>query len=145
VKATSGAYLHQLHEWTLIIIIKIHKNIVKKPFFKKPRVALNPHTPRKRARTRGAALQRPRKTAPLTGGAARQSNRGLGHLHPTQGVRELNHGHYVFLTWFRVSQCMTQVKDYEPLHGVRVGGSLTRGVGLRNIWFLEKEGQTSTG
>jgi hypothetical protein len=66
-----------------------------------------------------------------------QPTRGLEHLHPKQGVRELHHGHYKFLTWFRVSHCMTQVRDYEPLHDVRVGCSLTRGVGLRDKRSLE--------
>jgi hypothetical protein len=35
------------------------------------------------------------------------------------------------MTWTRVSQCTTKVGDYEPVHDMCVGGSLTRGVGPR--------------
>jgi hypothetical protein len=45
------------------------------------------------------------------------------------------HGHYGMVE--RVSQCVTHVGGYEPLHGVRARGSLTRGVGPRNIVVLK--------
>jgi hypothetical protein len=58
-------------------------------------------------------------------------------------VRELNHGHFVILTWFRVSHCVTQVGDYGSLHGA-ARDPLTRGVGPRNIEPL-KSGQILLG
>jgi hypothetical protein len=63
-------------------------------------------------------------------------------------VRELNHGHFVILTWFRVSQCVTQVGDYGSLHGA-ARGPLTRGVGPRYIeslkWFRVSHCVTQVG
>jgi hypothetical protein len=80
----------------------------------------------------GHETQRPAAATPDKGTSA-----------PSLGVRELNHGHFVILTWFWVSHCVTQVGDYGPLHGA-ARGPLTRGVGPRNIDSL-KSGQILLG
>jgi hypothetical protein len=127
VKATSGAYLHHLTRMdTYIYIHFFHKNIGKDPFFTKPRVALNPtknfvtRTTKKGTDT-GSSLVEAWNNCTLNRNEE-QLNRGLEHLHPKQGVCELNHGHSQFLTWYRVSHCMTHVRDYEPLHDARRRG-----------------------
>jgi hypothetical protein len=127
VKATSGAYLHHLTRMdTYIYTLFFTKTLVRTPFSQNREL----HS----IQTKNFVTRTTKKGTDTGSSSAEawnnctlnwneeQLNRGLEQLHPEQGVRELNHGHSQFLTWYRVSHCMTHVRDYEPLHDARRRG-----------------------